>query len=371
MSDNLQHLAPLLEQSRVLYFVYHVPTRQVTYVSPAYPLIIGGDPAQVNQDLPRWLDLLHPDDRHHLAGLLDRAPHQCLVEDVELRIRHTPDTCQWLCLSACYSASSPNGPTIGGSLRDITRSKEYVMNADKFNSKKNAILEILSHELATPLLHVQQLTALVAEHTGQYHNPELDELIDRLRTVSHDGVNLIRDFVDDEFLQSTHVKLNTERVDLLERISFLVTEYQQAKHMLNLEFVFHHPGHPVYVVLDENKFMQVINNLLSNAIKFTPDGGRITLTLEPRPASVLLTVADTGIGIPHDLQPHLFDKFTKARRPGLRGEKTNGLGLSIIRTIVALHHGRIGFESTEGHGAAFYVEIPYSAPTGPPPQSIS
>ena len=72
----------------------------------------------------------------------------------------------------------------------------------------------------------------------------------------------------------------------------------------------------------------------------------------------VITVADTGVGIPAQLQPELFDRFTKARRPGLRGEKTNGLGMSIIHLIVSLHHGHITFESTEGQGTTFQITLP-------------
>jgi two-component system sensor histidine kinase VicK len=69
-------------------------------------------------------------------------------------------------------------------------------------------------------------------------------------------------------------------------------------------------------------------------------------------------VADTGIGIPAELQPIIFEKFTKARRPGLRGERTTGLGMSVIKTIVGLHKGHIRLESAEGKGTTFYIELP-------------
>ncbi|WP_115375869.1 sensor histidine kinase [Adhaeribacter pallidiroseus] len=78
-----------------------------------------------------------------------------------------------------------------------------------------------------------------------------------------------------------------------------------------------------------------------NAIKFTPDQGTIALTLEERESTIFITVADNGIGIPESVQATLFDKFTKARRPGIRGEKSVGLGMSIIKNIVELHDGRI------------------------------
>ncbi len=103
----------------------------------------------------------------------------------------------------------------------------------------------------------------------------------------------------------------------------------------------------------------VINNLLSNSLKFTPYDGKIEVSItEPNEKEILIKVKDDGIGIPSDLQPFLFDKFTKARRKGIHGEPTTGLGMSIIKTIVEWHNGRIWFESSEGIGTTFYIEIP-------------
>ncbi len=114
----------------------------------------------------------------------------------------------------------------------------------------------------------------------------------------------------------------------------------------------------IYVPIDEYKFIQVINNLISNAIKFTPDGGVITVRIKPEKETVQISVSDTGVGIPEHLQEGLFEKFTKARRPGLKGEPSVGLGMSIIKTIVEWHGGKIWFESKENKGTTFHIELP-------------
>ncbi|RZL10649.1 MAG: ATP-binding protein [Hymenobacter sp.] len=107
--------------------------------------------------------------------------------------------------------------------------------------------------------------------------------------------------------------------------------------------------------------MQVLNNLLGNCLKFTPDGGVVSVRVTQQPTQILLTVADTGIGIPAALLPRLFERFTPARRVGLRGEKSTGLGMSVIKTIVALHHGRIWVESEENRGTTFFIQLPLGA----------
>jgi two-component system sensor histidine kinase VicK len=114
----------------------------------------------------------------------------------------------------------------------------------------------------------------------------------------------------------------------------------------------------IYIELDEDKFMQVINNLISNALKFTPSGGEININIYKKAESVLISIADTGIGIPEAFHECLFDKFTIARRNGLRGEVTTGLGMSLIKTIVEWHGGKIWFNSKENVGTEFFVELP-------------
>ncbi|RZK35204.1 MAG: ATP-binding protein, partial [Hymenobacter sp.] len=106
---------------------------------------------------------------------------------------------------------------------------------------------------------------------------------------------------------------------------------------------------------------QAVNNLISNAIKFTRDGSSITLSLEERPEKVMIIVSDNGIGIPERFHAALFDKFSPAGRTGLNGEPSVGLGMSIIKTIVEWHEGRIWFESEETKGTTFYIEIAKSS----------
>ena len=110
--------------------------------------------------------------------------------------------------------------------------------------------------------------------------------------------------------------------------------------------------------LDESKFMQIINNLMTNALKFTKDDGIISLSVKEQHYSVLFTFSDNGIGIPKQFHTSIFEKFTEARRKGLKGEPTGGLGLSIVKLIVEWHKGKIWFESEEGRGVTFHFTVP-------------
>ncbi|MGI4866392.1 MAG: PAS domain-containing sensor histidine kinase [Janthinobacterium lividum] len=356
-ADYPQLFRTFLDRSSTVYFSYRVADRQVVYVSPAYEQVFGDPAAHVNEDLPLWLARVHPDDLALLREYLAQVLAGALVQQVEVRVNQPDGSLQWLLLAACREYLAEDDLYLSGTVQDITRPKEVSINSEKFNTKKDATLEILSHDLSAPLALLQQLT----EHL-RAESPEASEaalhLLHLMERTCADGVNLIRDFVDNEFMESANVELKRERADLAAWLGTLLVEYQRSEWHTHLQFDYTVAEQPIYVSFDINKLQQVINNLISNAIKFTPDGGRISVAVARQAEKVLITVADTGIGIPAQLQAQLFDRFTKARRPGLRGEKTNGLGMSIIRLIVALHHGHITFESTEGQGTTFTITLP-------------
>jgi signal transduction histidine kinase len=115
---------------------------------------------------------------------------------------------------------------------------------------------------------------------------------------------------------------------------------------------------PVYAALNKERFNRVIDNLVSNAVKFTPQNGQINLELFPQNGQLQLQISDNGIGIPQNLQPFLFERFTKARRTGLQGEESTGLGLSITQQLVQKHGGSIVVKSSEKQGTAFQITLP-------------
>ncbi|SNC77260.1 two-component system, OmpR family, sensor histidine kinase VicK [Hymenobacter gelipurpurascens] len=351
---------PFLERGQLLYFVYHLEAQRVVFVSSAYEGIVGRSPETVNEDLPSLLARLHPDDLEYASTRMKHLLQGKFVEDIELRLRPALDPeeqVQWLCCTAARVEYAPGHTYLSGTLQDNTSTRQYMENADRFNKKKNTTLEILSHDLAGPFTMIQQVAGYVSEKVEGLKDDKLNELLSVMKTTCQDSINLIRDFVDNEFLESVNVDMKTERINLAHELSDLIGQFQKSETNLEKYFAYEGPEQ-LYYSLDYNKFMQVFNNLLSNSMKFTPDGGRITVTLEQQPNQLLLSVADTGIGIPEVMQPVIFERFTPARRPGLRGEKTTGLGMSIIKTIVELHQGHIWLESKEGEGSTFFISLP-------------
>jgi two-component system sensor histidine kinase VicK len=351
-----------LREAPQVFFVYAAGEHRVTYVNPAYEHVLQGDCARVNEELPSLLERIHPDDQDHAADCWQRWLAGQLREPFELRLRTPQGADQHFCITPHQVTDSAGTSQVGGLLEDITATKRMLWHADKYNSKKNTTLEILSHDLAGPFALLEQMSDYFHASVAPLQNAELTKMIDQMQVLCRDSVNLIRDFVDQEFLDSVQIMLKRERVDLVEKLRLVMEQYQQGEHLVDQHFRFEAEHAPLYVEMDQNKFMQVINNLLSNAIKFTPDGGTITLRVGQRAAAAVVTITDTGVGIPEALQAGLFDKFTSARRPGLRGERSTGLGMSIIKTIVELHQGGIHVESVEGQGSTFVITLPLPAP---------
>jgi two-component system phosphate regulon sensor histidine kinase PhoR len=124
------------------------------------------------------------------------------------------------------------------------------------------------------------------------------------------------------------------------------------------------PGLPS-VLADAERVQQVVTNLVHNAVKFTPPGGQVTVSAEGAEDEVVIKVRDTGVGIPLDALPRIFERFYKADRA--RSGGGTGLGLAIARHIVQAHGGRIWVESVEGHGSTFYFSLLVAGEASPQP----
>lgn len=347
----------LIEHTGQAFFAYDTGSKQFTYLSPAFEAIFKIQAQSANSGA--LLALVHPEDRHHVAeahaALLERE----IRKSIEFRI-HFPDQAeQWVCLTASLLEEIPGNLLIIGHAEDITAQRQYNDYLKKFSNKKNVILNILSHDLAGPFANIQNLSALLAEQMKSSGSEETHKIIRLIERSSKQGAKLIREFINQEFLESTQVELITRRINLVEKFREMLVEFQGAKGEWigkRIDFLTSHEQ--IYAEIDDIKFLQVINNLISNALKFTPDGGVITVMVEEEKESVLVKVADTGVGIPEKYHATLFDKFTNARRPGLKGESSVGLGMSIIKTIVEWHRGEIWLESEENKGTTFYIRLP-------------
>lgn len=349
MSDDIYKA--IAEQSPHATFVFDLGSDRFVFANRAFKLLTGTEKSKVT--VSALLELVHPEDRRYLAKsyqrLLDGVNRQTIdlklvVNNEEKYVRVTPvllftESTKFIIV---YAA-------------DFTADTKNLQTVKKYANKKNSVLNIISHDLRGPLGIANTVTQVL---TKKVEDPKLIDMIKTVSKILDQSIELITDLTGREFLETTGVELFKQRVNITQKLKEYMEEAQKSSAKKKRTFNFSSSANSIFVSLDESKFMQVMNNLMTNALKFTKDDGTISLDIKDQQDSVLFTFSDNGIGIPAHYHPTLFAKFTDARRIGLSGEASVGLGLSIVKTIIEWHDGKIWVESEEGAGTTFYIEIP-------------
>ena len=231
--------------------------------------------------------------------------------------------------------------------------------AEKASRAMDEFLATVSHELRTPLNAMLGWTRLLRSDTvPESARPKALETIERNATVQ---AQLIEDLLDISRIISGKMRLEVAPVDLVavvESALEVVRPAADAKGVILRPVLDSSASH---VTGDAARLQQVVWNLLANAVKFTPKGGRVDIRLVRIDSSVELTVRDTGVGIPVDFLPHVFERFRQADGASTRSHGGLGLGLAIVKNIVELHGGTASVESAgKGEGASFFVRLPLS-----------
>jgi PAS domain S-box-containing protein len=232
------------------------------------------------------------------------------------------------------------------------------MEAQRAARMKDEFLATLSHELRTPLNAILGWTQLLRTAPADKFKdvPHGLEVIERNARAQ---VQLIDDLLDLSRILAGQVRLDVQRLTLVDVISAAVESASPAAHAkgIRLEKILDPSGS--LVSGDPARLQQVVWNLLSNAIKFTPKGGRVQVLLERVNSHLEISVIDTGIGIPGNFLPHVFERFSQKDSTASRTHGGLGLGLAISKQLVELHGGTIQAKSRgEGQGATFVVTLP-------------
>lgn len=356
---NLSFLKEIAERAPQVVFAFDMDSLHFIYLNPAFEVIWNKTRESIYNDPAALLEAIHPEDKRYVKETFQKLLNGAEKKEVEFRILRPDKSVRWMFLiPLLIEEGEPGKRLIAGFLEDKTAARENQAYVQRFAAKKNSLLEILSHDLSGPLSNIQGLSSLLAKEIEEYNNPKLDKMIGMVAKTSERSIGMIREFIKQEFLESVNVELIRDRTNLVAMIRQIIDQYKTAEREIAKTFNLITSEEEIFAEVDEYKLNQVFNNLISNAIKFTHEGGLITIRIEERKEAVVITVADNGIGIPARYHEHLFEKFTKARRPGLKGEPSVGLGMSLIKTIVQWHNGRIWFESEENKGATFYIELP-------------
>lgn len=330
-------------------FIYDLDTDWFSYVHDSATFLI-----KEKDDIFSIFSLVHEDDRDEMIeqfrSLLNgtykgSSKFRLVLYEEERWFRITPQL---------ISIRSEN--LIFGNLIDITAEEHNSETVEKFANKKNSILHMLSHELKGPLGLARNLSKDLHRHL-QRDSFVTNHLNILARAISQ-SIYLVEDFTNREFLETVNVELVKKRVNIVKKIGEYIEELNRSEITVERVFSFTSSSNTIYLKIDEAKVMQILNNLVSNSLKFTHPGGRISIHIRNLPNAVQLDFKDDGIGIPQHLLPYVFDEFTQAKRKGLRGELTMGLGLSIVKAIVHWHKGKIIVKSEENEGTIFRIEFP-------------
>lgn len=352
-------LEALAQCAQEVIFVFDPALVKFLYANPAFERLWQLSIESANDNPNLLFENIHPEDRNYVR----KAYHNLVKEQqsekkVEFRLLPSDGELKWVSLRLYIINSSGKHTITAGLASDVTGEKKYQENLHKFAAKKDSVLEILSHDLAGPFNNIHGIASRIAKKVERYDDPGLNKMIEMISSTSERSIRLIREFVKQEFLESSHEALIKYRVDLVREVKNVIDQYKSSEKDIVKTFNLEATSEKIYAAIDKYKFIQAINNLISNSIKFTHDHGIINIRIDEKDETVLLSIQDNGIGIPANRQEGLFEKFTKARRPGIKGEHSVGLGMSIIKTIVEWHGGKIWFKSVENEGSIFYIEIP-------------
>lgn len=244
--------------------------------------------------------------------------------------------------------------------RLATGYNEMLRRLRELNKLKAEFISVASHELKTPVNVMVGYLQLLQEGVYGELPPKQREIMRTIETQGHTLARLTKHLLDISRFEAGGSRVEPRPMAI---VSFL-NELESAFHVLALQrevkfLVTKHPELPTEVVWDVDRMNEVVGNLLANAFKFTPRGGTVELRAEPHhDQTVMVTVRDTGAGIPPDQLPKIFNKFFQADNQGSASHEGTGLGLAIAKEIVEAHRGSIRCDSVVGEGTEFHLVLP-------------
>lgn len=296
------------------------------------------------------LTLLGLEEDYNLRDLVDRK------EDIMIPIESQEEL---TILRASFSMIQADSGYISGIvcvLRDVTEEERIEEDRKEFVSN-------VSHELRTPLTSMRSYIETLID--GAWKDPDLaPRFLDVAQSETDRMIRMIQDLLHLSRIDSGKSELQKELIDLtalftnvLTRFDMLLEseEYRNNNYTIKRNLL----DEAIFVDIDPDRIVQVLDNVMNNAIKYSPEGGTITCTMAIEDSQVIITIKDEGIGIPAEDLDHIFDRFYRVDRARSRAMGGTGLGLAISREVIEQHDGKIWAESTEQDGTTFYIALPY------------
>jgi two-component system sensor histidine kinase VicK len=335
------------------FFLYELREKKFQYANKALHRILGTDQQRLTNAPDSLLAHLFQEDIDYLVTRYAELLEKHSLRNVQFQFKVADDNSRHLSVD-CYLLNEEQ--TIVGIVKDITKIKEHEDYIIKYGNKKDTILEMLSHNLSGPLSLSKRVLSLTDKAFREVDYKAIASHLDFIKTVTQHCIDTIAEFLEEEHLVSERIYVKQNRFDVLARTREAIDRYKHS--YPSREIKLNYSGDHLFVTADDIKYVQILNNLLSNAVKFTPANCSIELSIEEMDDKYKVTIKDDGIGIPDHLQPLIFQRYTPAGRPGLQGEKSIGIGLSIVKKLVELMKGELYFESKQNVGTTFTLTLP-------------
>ena len=296
------------------------------------------------------LDILDGENPYTYSELLSKTP------EIHLSRRDAND--EFVTLRVNFALIRKESGFISGLVAVLHDATEQ----EKEERERRLFVSNVSHELRTPLTSVKSYLealddgALNEEIAPNFIKVSLDETNRMMRMIS-DLLALSR-------IDNKSTQLNVEMTNFTAFMTYILNRFGQIKSQetnpgKSYEIIRDYPVNSIWVEIDTDKMTQVIDNILNNAIKYSPDGGKITVSMKTTDTQLIVSISDQGLGIPKKDLPLIFDRFYRVDKARSRAQGGTGLGLSIAKEIVKQHNGFIWAKSEYGKGSTFTIVLPY------------
>ena len=294
------------------------------------------------------LELLKIEDEYELRDLITQVP--------ELMIDSQDANGEYLSLRVRFALVRRESGFISGLVAVLHDTTEQ----EKEERERRLFVSNVSHELRTPLTSVKSYLEALDE--GALSEPVAPDFIKVSLDETNRMMRMVTDLLHLSRIDNATTHLDVELINFTAFITFILNRFDKMRgsdEEKKYELVRDYPITSVWIEIDTDKMTQVIDNILNNAIKYSPDGGKITVTMKTTDDQMILSISDQGLGIPKQDLPRIFDRFYRVDRARSRAQGGTGLGLSIAKEIIKQHKGFIWAKSEYGKGSTFTIVLPY------------
>ncbi|WP_159803781.1 cell wall metabolism sensor histidine kinase VicK, partial [Streptococcus halichoeri] len=294
------------------------------------------------------LELLKIEDEYELRDLITQIP--------ELMIDSQDANGEYLSLRVRFALVRRESGFISGLVAVLHDTTEQ----EKEERERRLFVSNVSHELRTPLTSVKSYLEALDE--GALSEPVAPDFIKVSLDETNRMMRMVTDLLHLSRIDNATSHLDVELINFTAFITFILNRFDQIRGQdeeKKYELVRDYPITSVWIEIDTDKMTQVIDNILNNAIKYSPDGGKITVTMKTTDDQMILSISDQGLGIPKQDLPRIFDRFYRVDRARSRAQGGTGLGLAIAKEIIKQHDGFIWAKSEYGKGSTFTIVLPY------------